>query len=130
MKYILLLGRILFTAHFIMSGLTVHFSAMGAQYAASMGVPMASFLVPLSGVIMLAGGISILLGYKTKLGGWLLVIFLVPVNIIMHPLWKNDPMTTMLFMKDLALTGAALMITYFGAGPLSVDAAAGKKDIS
>jgi putative oxidoreductase len=126
MKYIVLLGRILFTVQFIMSALTVHFTAQGAQYATSMGVPAAGLLVPLSGILILVGGLSILFGYKARLGAWLLVIFLVPVNIIMHPLGgggQQAMMMMVLFMKDLSLTGAALMIAYFGAGPLSIDSA-------
>ena len=79
--------------------------------------------VPLSGIIIILGGLGILLGYKAKLGAWLLVIFLVPVNIIMHPLGSGDQMQFILFMKDLTGTGAALIIAYFGAEPLSIDAA-------
>ena len=49
-------------------------------------------LVPLSGVLAIAGGLSILLGYHTKLGGRLLVLFLVPVTLMMHKFWTvQDP---------------------------------------
>jgi uncharacterized membrane protein YphA (DoxX/SURF4 family) len=73
-----------------------------------------------------------LLGYKTRWAAWLLVVFLIPVNFMMHPFWSiTDPMQQQMmmafFMKDLSMTGAALLIAYFGAGPVSLDARAGKK---
>jgi putative oxidoreductase len=104
-----------------------HFSRGGIDYAASMGVPMAGFLVPLSGVIAAAGALSILAGYKAKAGAWLIILFLIPVTFMMHKFWAvTDPMMMQMqlsmFMKNIALTGGALMIAYFGAGPYSIDA--------
>jgi len=124
MKYIVLLGRILFSAIFILAAFG-HFTADAAKFAANQGMPMASFLVPLSGVIVFLGGLSILLGYKARVGAWLLVIFLIPCTLIMHRFWGlADPMAAnlqhVMFMKNLSLLGAALLITYFGSGPLSL----------
>ena len=125
MNYIVFLGRLFYSLIFITSSLA-HFTAPVIAYGAAQGVPMPSVLVPLSGVIALAGGLSILLGYKARLGGWLLVIFLVPCTLIMHKFWGlSDPMAASLqqamFMKNLSMLGAALLITYFGAGPVSMD---------
>lgn len=95
-------------------------------YAASQGTPAPSFLVPVSGIIAFAGGLSIVFGYKAKLGALLIIIFLVPVTLWMHAFWKiTDPMAQqmqmVMFMKNVSMMGAAMLITYFGAGPLSVD---------
>jgi putative oxidoreductase len=125
MKYVPLIGRILYSLIFIMAVMG-HFSSQSVTYATSSGVPMASFLVPFSGVIAGVGGLSILLGYKAKWGAWLLVIFLVPVTIMMHNFWAvTDPMMKQMqmafFMKNFALLGTALFIAYFGSGPLSID---------
>jgi putative oxidoreductase len=103
-----------------------HFGEPSIGYAASKEVPMASFLVPLSGIIELIGGLSILLGYKAKYGAWLIVIFLIPVTFMLHNFWTiTDPMAKQMdmvsFMKNISMTGAALMIAYFGTGPLSLD---------
>ncbi len=122
---VVLLGRFLFAAIFLMSGLN-HFSKQTIGYAASQGVPLASLAVPLSGTIALAGGVSILLGYRAKLGAWLIVLFLVPVTLMMHKFWGlTDPamaqMQMIMFMKNLAMLGGALLISQFGAGPLSFD---------
>jgi len=125
MKYAALTGRILFSLIFLAGGLG-HFSAQSIGYAASQGVPLASVLVPISGVISIAGALSILLGYKAKLGAWLLVIFLVPVTLMLHKFWTiQDPMMKqmdmVMFMKNLGLLGGALFIAFFGAGPASID---------
>jgi putative oxidoreductase len=104
-----------------------HFSGKTIAYAASQNVPFASLLVPASGIIATLGGISIILGYKARLGAWLIVLFLVPVTLMMHNFWAiTDPMMKQMqmamFLKNVSMLGAALMITYFGAGPYSIDA--------
>ena len=125
MKYALLIGRILFAVIFLMSG-PAHFSAATIGFAASKGIPMASVLVPLSGIVEIIGGLSVLLGYKTKWGALLLIVFLIPVTFTLHTFWNiTDPMMRQIdmaaFMKNISMTGAALMIIYFGAGPISID---------
>jgi putative oxidoreductase len=129
MKYIPLIGRILFSLIFLMSGLMGHLAmaSQTAAYAASAGLPAPMALVVISGIIALLGALSIILGYKAKVGAWLIIIFLVPVTFTMHKFWTvTDPMQSQMamsmFMKNMALIGAALMISYFGAGPISLDA--------
>jgi len=127
---VVLIGRFFFVAIFLMTILN-HFSPQTVAYAASQGVPMAGFLVPASGVIAFLGGLSILLGYRARLGAWLLVLFLVPVTISLHAFWNvKDPMMAQMqmamFMKNISMLGAALMITHLGAGPLSLDARRGR----
>jgi len=128
-RYAVPVGRLLFASIFLMSG-PMHFSAKSIGYAASQGVPLASVAVPLSGILALAGGLSILLGYKARIGAWLLVLFLVPVTLMMHQFWNvTDPMMQqmqmVMFLKNVSMLGAALMITYFGSGPFSLDARKG-----
>src|SRR5260370_9801377 len=83
MDYVVLVVRVFYATIFVMAGLG-HFSAGEISYAAQQGVPTARLLVPLSGVIALAGGLSILLGYHARIGAWLLALFLVPVTVMMH----------------------------------------------
>jgi putative oxidoreductase len=126
MRYVVPAGRLLYTLIFLMS-FSGHFTQRTIGYAASQGVPFAGFLVPASGVILFLGAVSILLGYYAKVGAWLIVLFLVPVTLTMHNFWAvADPAAAgiqrIMFMKNLSMLGAALMLTYFGAGPLSLDA--------
>lgn len=122
---VVVLGRLLFSAIFLMSSVG-HFSKQTIGYAAAQGVPVASIAVPLSGVLALVGGLSILLGYRAKLGAWLIILFLIPVTLMMHNFWAvKDPMMAqmqmIMFMKNVSIVGGALLITQFGAGPLSLD---------
>lgn len=121
-----LLGRFLFVLIFLMSS-PMHFSRQTIAYAASQGVPLASIAVPFSGVLALAGGLSILLGYRAKVGAWLLILFLAAVTPMMHNFWTvADPMMHqmqfIMFMKNLSMLGGALFISQSGAGPWSLDA--------
>lgn len=131
MKYYVLLGRSLYSLIFVISSVGL-FSKEPISYAAAKGVPLASVAVPLAGVIALLGGLSVALGYKAKLGAWLLVLFLAPVTLAMHNFWAvPDPMLAQMeqvnFMKNLSLLGGAILVSYFGAGPLSLDARGTKR---
>ncbi|MCE9537794.1 MAG: DoxX family protein [Bacteroidetes bacterium] len=126
MKYIELVGRFLYSIIFLRTIMN-HFTADAIGYAVFTGVPVPSVLVPLSGGLAIIGAISIILGYKTKWGALLIVAFLIPVTLFMHAFWKETDPTEMQrqmtsFMKNTSMLGGALIISYFGAGPLSVDA--------
>lgn len=125
MKYLLLLGRILFSALFILA-IFGHFSQFDIKYAELKRVPLPNILVPLSGIIAFLGGLSVLFGYKARCGVWLIILFLIPVTFFMHNFWTiTDPVASIIeqanFFKNLALIGAGLIIAYFGSGPLSLD---------
>lgn len=114
MDVILLIGRILYAALFLGSALghLTKSKEMGG-YAASRGVPAAVPATIASGVLILLGGLSVLLGVWGDLGSILLVVFLVPTAVLMHGFWKEaDPMSRQMemvaFNKDIALAGAAL----------------------
>jgi len=116
----------LFVLIFLMSG-PRHFLNQTIAYAASQGVPMASIAVPFSGVLALAGGLSILLGYRARIGAWLIVLFLAAVTPMLHRFWGvTDPMMYqmqfIMFMKNVSMIGGALLITQLGSGPWSLDA--------
>jgi putative oxidoreductase len=124
MREILLFGRILFALVFILSGFS-HFTEPTIGYAARQGVPFASLLVPLSGLMAIVGGLSVALGYYPKVGAWLIAAFLIPITFAMHAFWAvSDPAVAqiqqVMFMKNLSLLGSALAFAYFGSGPYSL----------
>lgn len=126
--YLVPLGRALFAAVFAVFA-PIDFTPQGVAWAAQQGVPVPSLLVPLAGLLGLAGGLSVVLGYRARIGAWLLIVFLVPVTGIMHNFWAlRDPMAQQLqlgfFLANLSRIGACLLIAYFGAGPISFDARA------
>jgi putative oxidoreductase len=130
MPYIVLLGRILFSAIFLAAA-PRHFTSEAVAHAADLGVPFARLAVPASGLLAIAGGLSVLVGYQARTGAWLLVAFLLPVTVMMHAFWRLDDPAAIhtqqaMFMKNLSMLGAALLLAWAGGGPLSVDAYLGR----
>ena len=125
-RYLVPLGRLAFAAIFVLFA-PADFPPQGIAEAAKLGVPLAPILVPLAGLIGLAGGLSVILGYRAKIGAWLLIVFLVPVTLILHNFWAvRDPMMAQFqlgfFLANVSRIGACLLIAHFGAGPVSLDA--------
>ena len=115
------IARICFTLIFFMSGVT-HFTDM-AGYVRLMpeAIPFREFWVVISGVVELAGALMILFDRHARLGAWLIVLFLVPVTITVHGyemVTHKDPMMRAVqlsfFLKGIAMTGGALLITQYG----------------
>jgi putative oxidoreductase len=115
MEYIHVLGRVLFGGYFIYNGLN-HLMKMKmlVGYAQSKNIPMASLAVPLSGLMLIYGGITYLFDFHAFSGSVILILFLLPVTFMMHNFWaikdeqqKMNEMTN--FMKNISLVGALLI---------------------
>ncbi len=118
-----LIGRILFSALFIMSGFN-HMAQIASmsQYAGSKGVPAPRAMVAVTGLMILLGGLSILFWWWVAIGAWLLVFFLLTAAFMMHDFWAlDDPMESQNqmahFLKNVALAGAALCFYAFEMAP-------------
>ena len=117
-------ARILFTLIFFLSGIT-HFTSMRSYIDLMPApIPFRAFWVTISAVVELVGAAMILFNYRPRLGGWLIVIFLVPVTIVVHGtamLTLADPVmravNVSMFLKGLAMIACALFITQFGVSP-------------
>lgn len=126
LSYLVLVGRQIFAMIFMLAS-AGHLSPAKIALAAEHGVPMPELLVPISGVIALLGGLSVLFGYRARLGGCLLVVFLVPVTLFMHNFWAA-PDTALFrwqlfsFARNFVLLGCACQLVRVGAGSLSLDA--------
>ena len=128
---VLLIGRIVFSFFFIYSGFN-HLTklSMYAQYAGASGVPAPTVLTAVAGVMLLAGGLSILLGVQARWGALLIAAFLIPAAFMVHKFWGiADPMMAAnqaaQFWKNISLTGACLMVygfatMYPGRWPFSI----------
>lgn len=113
---VLLIGRVVFSFFFIYSGFN-HLTklSMYSQFAGASGVPAPTLLTAVSGLMLLAGGLSILLGVMPRWGAVLIALFLVPAAFTVHKFWGiADPMMAANqaahFWKNITLTGACLMI--------------------
>ncbi len=116
MDSLAMLGQIIFGVYFIFNGVN-HLTKMEmmSTYASSKGLPSAKAGVVVSGLLLLVGGLSVLLGYRPQWGIAALVVFLVPTTLLMHAFWKEEePQAKMMemvnFMKNMALLGALLMM--------------------
>ena len=116
MKIPFLLGRLIFGGFFLYNGIN-HLKERRqlSQYARSKNVPKPELAVSGSGIALIAGGASVLLGIKPKLGTLAIIGFLAGVSPTMHNFWKvEDPaqrMNDMInFSKNMALLGAALAL--------------------
>lgn len=116
MKAPFLLGRLIFGGFFLYNGIH-HFVAHQSisQHAGSKNVPLPRVAVAASGVVLLAGGASILLGIKPKLGAAALIGFLATVSPAMHDFWSAEDARqrmndTINFTKNMALIGSALAL--------------------
>ena len=114
--YLFLLGRILYGGFFVLGGLN-HFQHLNmmAGFTASKGVPAAKPLVMLSGLLILAGGLLVIVGWHARTGLACIVLFLLPVTFLMHNYWVETDMMQRInqrvnFQKNVALLGAALMM--------------------
>ncbi len=116
MKVPFLLGRLIFGGFFLYNGIN-HLKERKTlgQYAQSKNVPQPEAAVVASGIALLIGGTSILLGVKPKLGAAAIAGFLLGVSPVMHNFWsQEDPaqrMNDMInFSKNMALLGGALAL--------------------
>ncbi len=122
-----LLARALFTSLFFLSGVT-HFT--NTPYYVSLmpaSFPYPVFWIFLSGIVELAGAAMILLNWRPRLGGWLIIAFLLPVTVVVHGYEMLNPQDEIIralqqahFLKGFALMGAALLITQLGVGQRAV----------
>jgi len=114
-------GRVMFALIFFLSGVT-HFTDLG-NYVALMpaAIPFRAFWVTISAVVELLGATLIVSNTYPRLGGWLIAIFLVPVTITVHGVGmvtaadaRMRDIQTSFFLKGVAMTGAALLISQLG----------------
>jgi putative oxidoreductase len=126
-SWIALCARILLSVIFLLSGVGKIQNWSGtAAMMESRGMPAAPVLLALACVAELAGGLALLLGWKTRWAAFGLVLFLIPTTLIFHHFWDlQDPEQTaqrIHFLKNLAIMGGLLEVCAMGAGALSLDA--------
>lgn len=135
-------GRVLLALIFLMSAVgnkIPQFSSV-VQTMENQGIPAPQIMLVGAIVFLLAGSLSIIVGFKARIGAALLLIFLVLASYYFHDFWtwpeeamwvlntneerrqSAQQLEMISFMKNLALMGAMLMIIANGPGPMSLDA--------
>ncbi|MEX2404986.1 MAG: DoxX family membrane protein [Candidatus Paceibacterota bacterium] len=117
MDIVFLIGRIIFGLIFIIFGVnhfTGHKETVG--YAQSKGIKGANFFVPLTGLMLVLGGLSVGFGFLPRIGLILIILFLLPTSFLIHNFWsapEDQRQGQMIeFMKNAALIGASLALLY------------------
>jgi len=140
-RYGALTGRLLLSVIFLMSGVSKIMS-----WSAMLGFMQVSFhrflgwagltptildaafpaMLGLAAAVELMGGLSLLLGFKVRLGALLLFLFLIPTTLVFHGFWMYPPeqqQEQMInLMKNLAIMGGLWLAITFGSGLCSLDA--------
>lgn len=122
-----LVGRFILALIFLTSGLGKIGGFEGtAAYMTSKGIPLANIALVLTIIIEVGGAAMIILGFKARIGAAALFLWMIPVNIMMHNFWAvpeaAKPVQMIMFMKNLSMMGAMLLIMAFGSGPKSLRA--------
>src|SRR6266404_3783044 len=121
------LGRLLLSTIFLLSAVgnkIPHFGDV-AKVMESVGVPAPQFLLAGAIVFLLVGSLSVIAGYKARIGAVLLLTFLALASYYFHPFWRLEGQAQqeqmIQFMKNLPMMGAMLFVVANGSGPMSVD---------
>jgi len=125
MKTVLaLLGRIMITALFLFAAYNkiTEFSVYQERMSGA-GMPVTGLLLVGTIAFLIVGGLSLIVGYKTRLGAILLILFLIPETVIFYPIW-SDSSQMQNFMRNVTLLGGLFMVLAFGPGGAAVDALA------
>ena len=122
-RFLPLLGRILIGACFMFSGfgkLVSYDATVG--YIAGVGLPLAPLAWAFAVAAELGGGALLIIGFRARIVAFIVALFTLATAVFFHRNFA-DQNQMIHFMKNLIMAGGLLQIAYFGAGPLSIDAA-------
>jgi putative oxidoreductase len=127
-------GRVMIATVFLMSAIGNKIPKFNdvAGYMAAEGVPLPQLMLVGAIVFLIVGSLSIIAGYKARIGAGLLFVFLVLATYFFHDFWnfegQEQQMQMIQFMKNLSLMGTMVFLMANGAGPMSLDARLGVTD--
>jgi putative oxidoreductase len=123
-----LAGRIILGLYFIVPGAIAKISnPQGtSDYMAAHGMVLIPLFLGLTILVQLAGGVAVLVGYKTQIAAFLLAGLTLVISLVMHNFWTLDEglvrgHETQNFVKNMGIMAGLLAIAGLGAGPFSLD---------
>jgi putative oxidoreductase len=124
---LVLVGRVLLALMFVLSGFGKLTGIEGtAGYIASAGLPMATALAVIVGLLEFLGGLALMAGFHARWAALALGLFTLVASLLFHNFWAMPAdkafMQQLMFMKNLSIAGGMFVVAALGAGPLSVDA--------
>lgn len=123
---LLLIGRILISAVFLVAGIR-KILLFGGQvaYFTKLGFPAPEIFTIIAIVIEIGGAAALILGWRTRWVAWLLIVFVAIATLMAHRFWQFDAaqMANQMnhFLKNVAIIGGLLYVVTFGPGRAAVD---------
>jgi putative oxidoreductase len=90
-------------------------------YIGSVGLPFPSLAYAVAVLIELAGGLALLVGFRTQIAAGALAVFSLVAAVGFHSNLA-DLNQFIHFFKNVAIAGGLLQVVAFGAGAFSLDA--------
>ena len=127
---LVVVGRVLLALMFILAGYGKLTGIEGtAGYIASGGLPFATALAVIVGLLELFGGLAIAVGFQARWAALALGLFTLAASVLFHKFWAVPAdqafVQQLMFMKNLSVAGGLFIVAALGAGPVSVDARRG-----
>jgi putative oxidoreductase len=122
----LLVARLMLALVFLVSGIdkALHWSA-GLDEVVAGGLPFPQATLAATIAVQILGGLSVALGFRTRLGAFLLAGFTVVATLLYHHFWsvvgeaREHELTT--FLEHVAILGGFVAIMAAGPGALSLE---------
>jgi putative oxidoreductase len=114
-------GRVLISTLFLLAGLSkIAAPAMTIAYIQSVGLPLPSIAFGLAAFTEIVGGITLLLGYRTRIVASVMFVFTLATAAFFHS-HLGDQNQFIHFFKNIAIAGGLLHVIAFGGGRVSLD---------
>jgi putative oxidoreductase len=94
-------------------------------YMASREIPWPGFFLGGAVLLEIGGGLSVLLGWKARIGAKALMLVLIPATLAFHGFWHEPDAEVreqvLQFLKNLSILGGLILVAVHGSGPWSLD---------
>ncbi|MGX9727623.1 MAG: DoxX family protein [Candidatus Electronema sp. VV] len=131
-----LIGRILLASVFLLTALVSKIPDFHhvAEQMAQEGVPFPRVMLVGAIVFLLAGSLSLIVGFKARAGAVLLLVFTISGTYFFHHFWTYADPAQMQehfksFMKNVSISGGLLLIIANGPGAFSFDSQRSAKEL-
>lgn len=120
-------GRVMLCTIFLLSAVgnkIPNFAAV-VGYMEAAGVPQPQVMLVGAIGFLIVGSLSIMVGFRARIGAGLLLVFLVLATYYFHGFWNfegpEQQAQMIQFMKNLSMAGAMVLILANGSGPFGWD---------
>ena len=116
-KAFITIGRVLLGGYFLFPGISkIPTYSLTIEYMSLHSIPFASILLPITIIIQLTLGSTLIIGYRIKESALVLAALTILINIGMHDFWNDYPNTDaghelQNFFKNLGIFAGLLALS-------------------